>query len=374
MKHVLMIGPYPMPGHPINGGVERVVDTLARALSKSLKVTLVVPGSPSDLRCDTGDFQVVYLKRSPLPASLAYWSVDALRLRRIVNELRPDIVHIQGAAGYGLCLGGPMVLTAHGIPHLDSAYLRAGRFAWFASLRARLIAAVERLGRLRAGNVVVINDYVTGALPDVRSLRHRLIPNPLDRKSLEVPVTNERPAAIRLLAVGKVCRRKNTLGVLQLFAAAAKRLPQATLSLCGATPEADYLEECRRFVEDNGLSARVRFLGALSTGQLIAEYDRSSLLVLLSNQETAPMVICEAQARGLPVAAAPAFGIGTMVTHLANGFHLTGTDLEANAELLVQAANHRFDGAAIRSQARADYDPITVAAKTVAFYREVLHA
>lgn len=374
MKHVLIIGPYPQPGDPINGGVERVVDTLARALSKTLKVSLVVPGSPSALRHDTGAFEVVYLKRSPLPASLAYWSVDALRLRRIVKELRPDIVHIQGAAGYGLLLGGPLVLTVHGIPHLASPYLRAGRFAWIASLRARLIAAVERLGRLRAGNVVVINEYVTSALPDIRSLRHRLIPNPLDRTSLEAPVENERAAELHFIAVGKVCRLKNTLGVLQLFASVSERLPDATLALCGATPDPDYFDECRRFVNENGLYERVRFPGPLSTEQLIAEYDRSKLLVHLSNQETAPMVVCEAQARGLPVAAAPAFGIRTMVRHLTNGFHLTGTDLATNAELLVQAATHRFDRAAIRSQARADYDPATVAAKTVAFYREVLHA
>lgn len=370
--HVALVGPYPLPGSPITGGVERVIDTLMRALSRHLRVSLIVPGASRNATAYVGGVEVHYLARGRLPGSLSYWTCDALKVRRLVGKLAPDVVHIQGAAGYGLFLGRPFTLTVHGIPHLDAAFMKAGtRAALISKLRSRVISTVERLARRIAGRIVVINPYVTDALPDVAQKRTAYIPNPVDPLAFAAPVRGPRtPGEMRLLAVGKLCRRKNSLGLIQLFASVASEHPHARLVLCGAAPEPDYLAQCEEAAAIAGVEHRIEFAGSLSMEQLIPEYDRASALLMLSNQETAPLVVAEAHLRGLPVFAPLQFGLSHMIRPGFNGVGLPTAPGVGQSLALAAALHQRFDAEAIRAAARNHYDVERIAGLTRAFYAE----
>ncbi|MEE2037507.1 glycosyltransferase family 4 protein [Nocardiopsis sp. CT-R113] len=80
------------------------------------------------------------------------------------------------------------------------------------------------------------------------------------------------------------------------------------LSAPGSGPEA-HAERLRGLVRAHGLAARVEFAGPLTGDALEAAYTGSDLLVLPSRAETYGMVVTEALARGIPVAATEVGGV-----------------------------------------------------------------
>ena len=84
--------------------------------------------------------------------------------------------------------------------------------------------------------------------------------------------------------------------------------PPAGGARAGSGPEA-HAERLRGLVRAHGLAARVEFAGPLTGDALEAAYTGSDLLVLPSRAETYGMVVTEALARGIPVAATEVGGV-----------------------------------------------------------------
>lgn len=368
MKHIVLIAPYPYRGEKISGGVERVVDTLMREFSKIARVTLIAPGSPGQSERMIAGVRIIHLAKSIVPGALAYWSLDAFKIRRLVEKLDADVVHIQGAAGYGVFLKQPYFVTVHGIAHLDAEYFNSSSLSarFTKQLKSNIISIVERAGRARAKGIVLINEYVAQALPDVALRKTAFIANPVDPFFTKAQIHDSSREAFRLLSVGKICRRKNIIGLLQMFVDIARLHPQARIALCGATPDQDYLETCKAFALTNNIENSVEWLGALGSEELLQQYDRASLLVTLSSQETAPMAIAEAHVRGLPVAAPPDFGVKHMIRDGINGVLLTcPTKFGLQAS---KALAQRFDHEKIAADARSEYDVAHISRDTLAYY------
>ena len=103
----------------------------------------------------------------------------------------------------------------------------------------------------------------------------------------------------RLLALGRVTRTKNQLGLVQ----ALSRLTdlQWTARLVGPdTIDLDYTAEVRNALDAAGLADRVQLTGARVQRDLDDEWTAADLLVLPSLVEPYGMVVTEALARGLP--------------------------------------------------------------------------
>jgi glycosyltransferase involved in cell wall biosynthesis len=367
---VMLVGDYPPPGGAISGGVERIIDTLISELSGTVDFTLVVPNSSTNTTERVGQTRVIHLTPPRLPGLFRYWSFQAQTLRRIALEVKPNLVHIHGLAGWGLWLAEPTVVTVHSIPQHE-AKLHADRR--FARSRAAVVNAVERVARRKCGNIIVHNDYVRKMLLDIDGLCHETIGHPVDRRFLATPPCSWFPETPRILVVGRLSRLKNTLGALRLFSALARLAPRAELAVCGSLDdprEQSYVAACRRFVEERGLDDRVQFMGNLTTEHLIEEYDRSSFLLMLSHEETGPLVVVEAHARGLPVIALHEFG--ATLREGVDGLHLQGLTEAERAHELQLALVHNFDRSAIARRAAEQYAPERVAQRTLAFYEQVL--
>jgi glycosyltransferase involved in cell wall biosynthesis len=129
-------------------------------------------------------------------------------------------------------------------------------------------------------------------------------------------------------------------------------------------------------VAEHDLGARVTLTGALSQAALLDEYRRAETLVLTSREETAPQVIAQALACGLPVAAARAGGVPYMVRDRETALLFPPGDAAACGRCLVELHKDPALRARIsetgRAQARERFHPDAVAAQTVAVYRQVL--
>ena len=371
---LVMVGPYPEPGREVSGGVARVIDTLLPELAGEVDLTLIVPGASRDAETHHHGVRTIYLQRGGGPGALAYWTADARRLARVVAAMAPDLVHLQGVGGVGRLISAPRILTIHGIVHRDLVTSTRGqRWNWVARHgMAQILRTVEARARRQVGNVIVINSYVMEALPDVIRLRQFPIPNPIDPVFCGTPPAGSKPRPRRIISVGRIGPVKNTIQAATIAAQVLERDETAAYAAFGPWDDAEYLNRCTAIGQGDRVRPRIEFPGGVSSERLRRELDRSSILLMTSKQENAPVAIAEAHARGVAVVAPQAFGIKHMVIPGRNGFFLPDTDIGMQASVLRRALDHDWDRAAISADAQSIYSPRRIAALTLDAYRNVL--
>lgn len=379
--HVLLVGPYPFPGDLGRGGVERVMQVLRRGLAQRHLTSVIVPNTRRFLRHRDELGQIVYLKRPPIPGFISYWSWSSWAVRREIERLSPDVVHVQDVAGFArLWPSRDMarrcaVFTAHGVLEKDlrqaagTSRLRRAT----APLRAAVVDFTERRSRRRFDDIIAINEYLTEAMPDLAGRRLHWIPNPVDEVFLHTPHSpRDRKEGFELLQVGLINARKNIAGSIAVVHELVRQGLPVRLHIVGAVAEPAYHAQCLAEIRERELEDAVIFHGEAAPGSIACWMDRADALVLLSAQETAPMVVAEAHCRGLPVAARSAFGLPSMVTDGTNGVLLEGRSVADDARKVRDALLASWDKARIRDEARARYNPETVIDRTEAVYCAML--
>lgn len=371
---LVMVGPYPEPGRQVSGGVARVIDTLLPELADEVDLTLIVPGASRDAETYHHGVKTIYLQRGGGPGALAYWTVDARRLARTVAAMTPDLVHLQGAGGVGRLISAPQILTIHGIVHRDLVTSTRGqRWNWVARHgMAQMLRTVEARARRHVGNVIVINPYVTEALPDVGGLRQFPIPNPINPAFCRTLPVGSEPRARRIISVGRIGPVKNTLQAVAIAVQLLEGDEIASYAAFGPRDSAEYLNRCEAIAQGDWVRERIQFPGAISAERLKRELDRSSILLMTSKQENAPVAIAEAHARGVAVVAPQAFGIRHMIIAGRNGFFLPDADIAMQASVVRRALDHDWDRDAIAADAQLTHSPRRIAALTLNAYRNVL--
>ncbi|WP_224349095.1 glycosyltransferase family 4 protein [Streptomyces olivaceus] len=245
--HLPPIGLRPRVLHvtqPVDGGVARVVTDLTRAqLAAGLRVSVACPegGLADRLRALRADVRPWAATRSPGRAL----PVEVGRLARVIEEVRPDLVHAHSAkAGLAarLAVRGrvPTVFQPHawsfeaaGGP---TGVLALGWERWAARWAARTVCVseAERLRGARAGirgrwavvpNGVDTDRFHAGSGPgpddaqDVRR-RHGIGPH--------TPL---------VVCVGRLCRQKGQDVLLTAWKSVLARVPDARLVLAGDGPD-----------------------------------------------------------------------------------------------------------------------------------------
>ncbi len=269
--------------HPqVNGVVRSVSTTVGQLLERGHEVELITPGQ---------------FRTMPLPGYSEIRLALAPRFgtRRTLSDFAPQIVHIatEGPIGWsarGWCL-------AHGVPFTTAFHTR---FPDYAAVRTGLSA--ERfwplMRRFHApARAVLVSTPTLGAELEQRGLPHwklwtRGIDHDLFRPGhAPLPELGSYPGPV-LLYVGRIASEKN----LPLFLDAA--VPGHKV-VVGDGPDLDALR--KRYPE-------VTFLGALTGEALARAYCSADVFVFPSRTDTFGLVLIEALACGLPVAALPVPG------------------------------------------------------------------
>jgi glycosyltransferase involved in cell wall biosynthesis len=373
ISKVAIISDFPISENVIEGGVASAAVTLVDALlaNTSLEIHVIAPTSRSfndhghKVR---GNLNIHWMRSPRGPGFLTYWTTYRNAIHRKLDCIRPDVAHFQGVAGWAIGYSGPRVLTVHGIGERDALFSKAP----FKMLRSAIIGAVEKRGRRSVPHVVLINPYVKEIISSHLTGAVTSIPNPVDKAFFSI---DRAPRSNIVLCVARVIPQKNIDGLLRAFKVVLSNEPSAQLIIAGPILDASYFEMCRRIIEAYQMENNVSFRGAVARHELLAELSRASVLTLVSHQENAPLVVSEALAAGVPVVASRLCGLPHMVAEEKTGLLVDPSDPVAIANSIVRILRRvgdQFSADECRRVAFANYNPLSVARKTVSVYEAAL--
>lgn len=297
-----------------------------------------------------------------------------------LRALQPDIVHAHGSglyAGGALAAPYPSVLTVHGIISQEAKLLTE----WPARLRAYLDVRYERSVVRRTRHLMLITPYVAQVFDGLFTGTTYLVENACDERFFEL---ERRPVAGRLLFAGPVIPRKGVLPLVRALARARKVAPDAHLRVAGSlTTDPAYVQTCREVARELGVEQSVTFLGHLAQEQVLEEYATCAAFVLPSFQETAPMVVEQAMAAGVPSVATAAGGTPWMLEEGVTGYILPLPPMpegdpvalgDALGRLLADPAEAERMGRRAQQVANERFRPEQVARRTWEVYQQVIEA
>ena len=289
--------------HLGGGGAERVTALLARELSRE-KFELhlgVVTQTDQEAGQQFAGMQVHALGARRVRSG-------ALRLLRLVRELRPDAI-LSGMAHLNFLV----LLMRPLFPRKTRVLVRQNSTASVA-IEFGVLPAYTRLlyRRLywRADRVICQTEAMAADIASVAGISASkvvVLPNPIDVEAIgssgdDEPVDwPERGAAgPHLLAVGRLSGEKGFDLLLEALAQVRSTFPNADLLIAGAGPEEAALKQ---LCADLKLQPAVRFAG--NVDDPARYFSGATLFVLSSRHEGLPNALLEAAAGGLPIVALP---------------------------------------------------------------------
>ena len=365
---------YPRDSRHPKGGVESVTVVLVKALAQldDLNVHVVtLEGDRTEIAVEQdGDVTVHRLPGSHWPQIMDIVAGPGKkRLVSYINELKPDVLHTHET--YGLGLGDisiPHVFTIHGFDHANLVADSAG-FGW---VRSRLWKCIERRGLAAQRHIISITPYVRRIIEPLTTASIYDIDNPVDERFFNI---ERQPEPGRILCVGWINERKNTLGAVEAFARIACHYVEARLVIAGEPQEAEYFNRVKQSVEGYGIGERVELLGYINHARLEQELAKASVLLLPSRQENAPMAIAEAMAAGVPVIASNRCGMPYMIEEGQTGFLIDPESTDQIAQRLTQLVGSpqlcQQMGRIGRQTALSRFHPHAVARQTKAVYERI---
>jgi glycosyltransferase involved in cell wall biosynthesis len=376
---VAVLGDYPRDPARIGGGVEAVLVCTMQHMHRFAGLELHVVTLSTEVRqVETvrhSGVTVYYVPASYRFANLTFFAINKLRLRRVLRQIRPDLVHAHIAGPYAqvaCSLGLPAIVTPHGIRYREARLKRGwvNRFVRYPLWRHEEQAALRV-----APHLISISPYIEQEFASaIRGHVYR-IEVPIEDAFFDVVAA---PLPQRILFVGHLTPRKGALELLQALPPLQQRFPHLEVHFAGkAVPEADpdYFPALERFVREHGLERQVSFLGQLPQDALLREYAECALLALPSYQETAPSVIEQAMAARRPVVSTRVGGIPYLVAHGETGLLVNAGDVagltEALARLLADEELRARMGERGRQEAEARFRADVVARQTYEVYQRV---
>jgi len=250
------------PGHP-KGGVESVTVVLVKALAQLEGMDVhVVTLEQEKTALTIEQDEAVTVHR--LPGSCWPQILDILagpgkrRLAKYVQELKPDILHTHET--YGLGLTGwaiPHVFTVHGFDHVN-LIANDAKLGW---IRSRLWKHVERRCFASQRHIISITPYVREMIEPLTAATIYDIDNPVDERFFEIP---RRPENGRILCVGWINERKNTLNAVKAFADIIGGCAEARLVIAGEPQETEYFNRVKQAIKQYGISDSVELPGYIT--------------------------------------------------------------------------------------------------------------
>jgi glycosyltransferase involved in cell wall biosynthesis len=322
------------PRSPLaQGGVERHVMEVSRRMAASGVHVEVLCTDPdlSEATTETRDGVRIRTVRA-WPRGRDWYFAPGIW--REMGRGKWDLVHVQSyhtlvaplAMLRALALRVPYVVTFHGGGHSNELRNRA-RGAQMRLLRPLL----RRAARLVAVARFEVDEY--GAALGVPPERFPWIPNGTDLSFSDAELATADPEVPTLASIGRLERYKGHHRVLAAFPRVLEREPDARLLIVGKGP---YEDELRRQAQELGVAERVEITSVPSDdpGGMAALLGRVSLVVLMSEFETHPLVALEAAAARRRLLVADAGGLSEIA---ADGF-ARGIPLDSPPERIAAAA------------------------------------
>jgi len=384
---VLMIGAYPLEPGMVHGGIESVTSALVSALAAQDDIDNVAVlrfhhgDASTDYRRVGPKVEVYYVRGQDRLRTITGSFLDVRKARKLVAELKPDIVHGQEIGWPGdiaVKCSPNSVVTVHGLIHVEIRMSARTKFR--DKLRVKAIDALVRRVLRRAKVVISISKYDNQELGRLIQGTPVSIANPTGLEFFALAPS--RPSEPRLLFAGVLSPRKNVVGLLNAFAQVRQAVPEARLIMVGPVgpqrSDHDYAQTVQDRVTSLALGDSVDIVGFVDDDRLRHEIATARAVVLFSREETAPTIIAQAMAAGKPVVASRVGGVPEMVNDGESGFVVESADETALAERMLTLLNDQDlslrMGARGHELALRRFNPEAVARQTVEAYRIVLNS
>lgn len=267
------------------GGAERVVSTLANALSALGNDVVIgmLKGDQSEYPLD-GEVGLRTARLSPgarsLPKAVRFYAT-------LVRRERPDVV-LSFTTKPNL-----IALIARVIYRVPTSLIVSERADPFS--RPRIEQAVYNT-IYKWSDGLVCQSEVVGAYyrKKCKNLSVSIIGNPLNTDCIASEVATSRVPIV--ISVGRLADQKNYPLALEVFGDLLERFPNLQMKIFGSGPKASSLRES---IESSGLSDSVSLEGTLPN--VFRSYADASLFLFTSDYEGFPNVLLEAVASGIPV-------------------------------------------------------------------------
>jgi glycosyltransferase-like protein len=299
--------------HSVNprGGVVHALELASALVDEGHEVTLFAPAATGETLFREPPCRVILATiEGSQHNTVALVDARLRALKASVKACDPrsfDVLHAQdsisGNALAELAAEGEIagfVRTVHHLDHFDNP---------------RLAAWQTRAWR-DADRVLCVSEVWTREMRDTYGVEAATVPNGVDLKRYS---TQRTPHDERLrqrlgldgnepvvLAVGGIEARKNTLGLLDAFAALVEHYPQAHLVIAGGASLLDHDVYAQGFmdrVNEYGLSQAVTVTGPLDDADMPALFRCADVLAMVSLREGFGLVVLEALACGTPAVA-----------------------------------------------------------------------
>lgn len=377
--------PYPFDESRLLGGVEAVAFHLVSALAKTDDIELhvvscnkIVKRSFKEVR---GTVTFYWLASGSRFHILRSATINAWRVRKVYENIQPDIIHCQTEA-YALAAprNFPVIMTIHGVEVFVSCMKKTSHFKGLTGLSRQWgLKSNIKAGLRKAQTIISIaGDYlpqVMSPLLDSKAVYN--IPNPLSESIWDKVVSNTEVDG-QILCVGSIIERKNAIFLVQAFAEVIKQFPNARLYFAGEIREQAYYNRLLYEISAHGLDDKITLTGGLNQSQLFEAYGKACIVVLPSIHETAPMVVAEAMAFGKPVVATRVAAVPWMVEDGVTGYLVKVGDKESMTARILDILQDKLKrvrmGKAAKKVSRQRFGADVVAENTVQVYRKLLQA
>ena len=356
---LLVVGPLPPP----IGGVETFTQAILE--SPALAAFDVAHGDITKGRpkATQGRFD---------PANFGWALIHFLRIARALARHEPDVAYIPIAGTWsGFLRDVALGWLARRTRARVIGHQHAGEIARVLARRG-LAERVVRAGFGQFHRLLVLGEPWRRMFLDYGlAMPIEICPSTFRREVFErgraaVPVART-DAALRLLFVGQVGRRKGVLDLIEALARLLARGRDVTLTVAGPDQRPGERDAAIARAAELGLGSHlVRFPGAVHGEALYDLYASHDAFVLPSYTEGIPVVLYEAGAFGLPVVTTPVGAIPDLVRHERNGLLVAPGDVAGLAAALERLAGDPPLRARLGARLREDvlaFHPDRVAAR-----------
>jgi glycosyltransferase involved in cell wall biosynthesis len=308
---------------------------------------------------------------------------NLMMYRRFVEEVQPDLVHVQHPLerctyirtvkqleGWSM----PLVVTAHSLHGEHDESTIAATMA--PNLRAadRVIAVSQHIAEQAVG-LGVDQGKVRVIRSGVDTQKFRPGDREVARRALGFS------DARVVLFVGNLEPRKQVDVLLRAMTDVRAELPGAQLVVVGSGESAgvqDQTARLMRLTRELALDEAVHFIGRVPDEQLLVYYAAADVLALPSSSEAQGIVALEAMACGLPVVASAVGGLLGTIDDGRTGWLVPSGDERVLADCLLEVLSdeprREAMGAAARGAVEQRFAWAAAVEATIDVYREVLGA
>ena len=291
-----------------------------------------------------------------------------MAVRRLLKGIQPDLVHGQGterdcAVSMMFAPKGPRLLTIHGHMARIAEILDAKPLSYY-----WLVKQLESLAVRRADGVVAITRYTQNRLGE-KARKTWVVPNAVDASFFDVHSPAQGNIA---LCVASLSAWKRQLELIE----ALDRMPddkRPQLVLLGIGAESEY---GGKVVEAVAKRPWCSHPGPVDRAGLKDWLRKAGLLILPSTEDNCPMVVLEAMAAGVPVAASNIGGIPDLIDDGRTGFLFDPLDAGSICQAILKWAENPSETAALANTAKREalerFHPRVVASRHLEIYREAL--